>query len=31
VDWFLEHRPPGIDEEAIRGLRDRFLDDEPAP
>jgi regulator of sirC expression with transglutaminase-like and TPR domain len=31
VDWFLEHRPPGIDEEAISGLRDRFLDDEPAP
>jgi serine protease Do len=31
VDWFLEHRPPGIDEEAIRGLRERFLADEPLP
>jgi len=31
VDWFLEHQPPGIDEEAIRGLRERFLADEHVP
>jgi regulator of sirC expression with transglutaminase-like and TPR domain len=31
VDWFLEHQPAGIDEEAIRGLRQRFLSDEPQP
>ncbi|MCA9167902.1 MAG: tetratricopeptide repeat protein [Planctomycetales bacterium] len=24
LDWFLEHEPPGIDLDAIRGLRQRF-------
>ncbi len=25
LDWFLENRPEGIDLEAIRGMRDRFV------